>query len=650
MHTLGIDIETYSSTSLMKAGVYKYVEASDFQILLCSYSLDGEEPVCFDLYHHELPSWFSDMLFDDEILKTAWNAPFEMICLSKHEGRKMNLKQWECTMIKASMCGYSLSLDITSKAMELVEKKDPVGKALIKYFSEPCSGKRITRERNHPHHDPVKWAAFKAYNRMDVTVEQAIGKKLRYFRISEQEREYWMLDQQINERGVKIDRQLVENAIQINQYTEDRLVESAKQLTGIANPRSTKQLLEWIREREPSVVNLQKQSIKEILPHIASPQVKRLLKLRQELSKSSTKKYGPMLLCSGLTDHRARGLLQFYGANKTGRWSSRLIQIQNLVKNKLKDLDLARRLAKLGIVDDIELLFGNVPDTMSQLCRTAFVAEDHCTLGVLDFAAIEARIIAWFAEETWRLKVFAGDGKIYEASGAKMFKVPIEEVKGDLRFKAKTAELALGFQGGVGAIVRMEEQGLKTGIAPEERQDIVNIWRAENPNIVKLWYACDNAAVQAVDNPGQVIKTHKLEFFVKHATLWIKLPSGRYLAYVKPHLKEGRFGGRMQVNYWGVDQETKKWSHQSTYGGKIVENVVQGTARDVLAWNIRKLEAEGFPIVIHVHDEVVVEIDKEERKQKLAQAGKIMSQNIPWALGLPIRQASYSTDYYKKDD
>jgi DNA polymerase bacteriophage-type len=647
MHTLGIDIETFSSISLMKAGVYRYVEAEDFQILLLSYSLDGAEPICFDLFHNELPSWFVEMLFDEDILKTAWNAPFEMICISKHVGRKMDPTQWECTMIKASMCGYSMSLDLTSKAMGLVEKKDPVGKALIKYFSEPCSGKRIIRERNYPHHDPGKWTAFKGYNKMDVVVEQAISKKLCYFKISEQEQKYWRLDQKINERGVKIDRQLVENAIQINQYTEDRLVEKARTLTGIANPRSTKQILEWIREREPTVVNLQKQYLKEIIPHLEDISVKKLLRLRQELSKSSTKKYGPMLLCMG-ADFRARGLLQFYGANKTGRWSSRLIQIQNLVKNKLKDLDLARRLARDGIVEDIELLFGNVPDTMSQLCRTAFVAREGTQLLVDDLAAIEARIIAWFADETWRLKVFEGDGLIYEASGAKMFKVPVEEVKGDLRFKAKTAELALGFQGGVGAIVRMEEQGLKTGILPEERQDIVNIWRAENPNIVKLWYACDNAAVQAVENPGQVIRTHKLEFFVKHQTLWIKLPSGRYLAYVKPHLKEGKFG-RMQVNYWGVDQETKKWCHQDTYGGKIVENVVQGTARDVLAWNIDKLESEGFEVVMHIHDEIVAEVPLETSVKKQKRAGEIMSQNIPWAVGLPIREASYLTPYYLKD-
>lgn len=649
--TLNIDIETFSETSLKKCGMHKYVEDESFEILLISYQYNDNPIKTIDLATTGcISKQFLEWLVDPNILKTAWNAPFEILCLGSYFDLKLDLNQWEDTMMIASMAGYPLSLEEAAKALKIEAQKDRRGKACIKYFSElnKVPKTKPTRFVRHmPKANPAMWRDYILYNQMDVRVEKAIKQALSWFKYPPKEKVFWNLDQKINSEGVMLDLKLVDQAIALNNLKHEELVRVAKDITGVANPNSTPQLLKWLKDTTgDDIKNLQKDNIKTLLDEYKDNKpVSRVLKIRQQISKSSIKKYIPMRLCAG-EDCRARGLFQFYGANKTGRWSSRLIQVQNLVRNKMENLHDIRELLKNGEFELLELIYGNPSEILSQLCRTAFIAPPGYEFLVTDFSAIEARVTAWVAGEEWRLVVFRGDGKIYEASGAEMFDLPIEQIKGEIRSKAKIAELALGYQGGVGALERMG--ALKMGIKQEELQDIVDLWREANPAIKKLWYDVNKCAIQSIKHPGSVVQLRNLKFFVRHGTMFIKLPSGRCLTYPKVHLRTGKWD-QETIGFWGVDQIKKRWSHQETYGGKLVENIVQGISRDLLAEKMLLFDELGWKIAMHVHDEIVLEVLTAEKSKLLKEAGDLMGLNIPWAEGLPLAAASFTTPFYIKD-
>lgn len=648
MRELGIDIETYSSTDLKTAGVYKYVAAPDFEILLFGYSVDNGPACMVDLASDEvLPDEILKALTDPSILKTAHNANFERTCISAFFGIELNPDQWECTMVRVSMLGLPLGLDQASKVLRLPIEKNATGKALIKYFSVPCKPTKVNgqRFRNLPHHAPEKWNAFKQYCIGDVEVEQALREKTKFFQIPENEKKLWNLDQKINDRGIALDPVLIENAIRFDVFSKEKMTKEAIDLTKLDNPNSAAQLKKWLTaEMDEEVGSLKKENLPGLLANAGTETVKRVLELRSELSKTSVKKYIAMRKAIG-DDNRVRGLFQFYGANRTGRWGGRLIQPQNLRKNDLKDLDLARRLVHNNELEAIDLSFG-VPDTLSQLIRTAFVASEGNELLVSDFSAIEARVIAWLAGEKWKIDVFNTTGEIYEAAGARMFKVPIETItKGSkLRDKSKISELALGYQGGVAALIKMG--ALRMGLEEAELKPLVNLWRAENPKIVNYWYKVEEVAIEAVSEPGRTVRLNNISFKVERNFLFITLPSGRKLAYVRPKLKAGKFGRDMLI-YEGMDQNTKQWCYQETYGGKLVENIVQGTARDILCESLLKLDAADYAIVLHVHDEVA--IDHEKGTNDLDKIISIMSEPLSWTNGLPLGAEGYKTFYYRKD-
>lgn len=649
MKTLSIDIETYSSEDLTKTGVYKYAEAEDFEILLFAYAYDDGPVEIVDLASGEtLPHQvFLDMR-DPTVLKTAFNANFEITCINRAFPGMQFPEQWECTMVKSAMLGLPMSLDGVAKALNLEQQKMAAGRALIRYFSMPCKPTKSNgmRTRNLPHHDPDKWALFKEYCKQDVETERAIRNKERWFTIPQKERELWLLDQRIIGTGVLIDRRMVENAIRMDDDHKEILTAEATELTGLDNPNSPAQLKEWLTEQTgEEVTSLTKTAIPELLDASDSEEVTRVLELRQEMSKTSTKKYQAMLdaVCA---DGRVRGLLQFYGASRTGRWAGRLVQVQNLPQNHLPDLDLARETVIEGDRELVEMLYGNVPDTLSQLIRTAFIAPEGHRFIVADFSAIEARVTAWLAGEKWRLDVFASHGKIYEASASQMFKVPIDSIdKGSpLRQKGKIAELALGYQGGVGALKAMG--GERMGLSEPEMQEIVDSWRLANPNIVRLWYDIQEAAMAVIGNIGRTVEVRGCRFKWDKGLMWITLPSGRSLCYATPGIGKNRFGGD-SITYWGINQTTRKWEKQETYGGKLVENIVQAIARDCLAHSMLRLAEEGFKIVMHVHDEVVIEEPYDGKT--LEEACRIMGEPISWAPGLLLRADGYETEYYKKD-
>jgi len=654
MRTLAIDIETYSSADLIKSGVYKYVESPDFTILLFAFSIDGEPVEIFDLTKptdvkiREKSRVVLQALTDPNVLKTAFNANFERTCIAKFFNLILPPEQWECTMVKASMLGLPLSLETVAKALKLEQQKSAAGKALIRYFSLPCKPTKANgeRTRNLPEHDSEKWQQFKDYCVQDVITEQAIREKIKFFEIPETEKKLWALDQKINDEGLLLDPVFVSNAISLDATNKERLTNEAIKLTALNNPNSTNQLKVWLSEETgTTVTSLTKEAIPVLLQNTYCDTVTRVLTIRQEMAKTSVKKYEAMRkgICA---DSRVRGLLQFYGANRTGRWAGRLVQVQNLPQNHLVDLDLARQLVKEGDLEMIEMLFGNVPDTLSQLIRTAFVAPEGHRFIVADFSAIEARVIAWLAGEKWRLDVFNTHGKIYEASAAQMFKVPLESVtKGSpLRQKGKVAELALGYQGGPNALMKMG--ALKQGLTEEELPKLVAMWRNANKAIVRLWEKVEDAAVTAVAQGSPVQIMFGIRFFVEKGVLFIELPSKRRLAYLRPKLKPNKFGGE-SLTYEGLDQTTKQWGSQDTYGGKLVENIVQAIARDCLAEALLKIDATGYKVVMHVHDEIVCEMP--EGKGSLEEVNKIMSEPIAWAKGLPLTAESYETNYYKKD-
>lgn len=649
MRNLNIDIETYSPVDLIKSGAYAYSAHPEFEILLFAYAFDNGPVVVIDIAQGEkVPEEVMQALEDETVLKTAFNASFERTCISAFFVMDLSPEQWECTMVKAAMCGLPLSLGAVASVLKLEQQKMTIGKALIRYFSLPCKPTKANgeRTRNLPHHDADKWDLFKKYCGQDVETERSIRTKIRFFEIPESEKRLYVLDQVINDRGVMLDRGFVQNAILIDTKSRERLTAQAIALTGLDNPNSAAQLKQWIEKATgEEVKSLSKETIPALLAGSDDETLTRVLKIRQEMAKTSVKKYEAMsnAICS---DSRVRGLLQFYGANRTGRWAGRLVQVQNLPQNHLNDLDLARKLVRENDIEMVEMLYGNVPDTLSQLIRTAFVAKAGCTFLVADFSAIEARVIAWLAGEKWRLDVFNTHGKIYEASASQMFKVPIESiVKGSpLRQKGKISELALGYQGGVGALTTMG--ALKMGLQESELQGLVDAWRAANPAIVRLWDEVGRAAIKAVDEMVPVTICHGIRFEVKNNIMYIVLPSGRRLSYLRPRLDNNRFGS-VALKYEGMNQTTKQWGLMDTYGGKLVENIVQAIARDLLAVAMINVEAAGYQIVMHVHDEAVIEVEKE--RANLQEVCEIMGQPVSWAKGLPLRADGYETEYYKKD-
>ena len=649
--TLSIDIETFSSVELTKTGVYPYADSPDFEILLFAYAFDNDPVRCIDLAQGEdLPVDVIAALADESITKKAFNANFERVCIQKYFGIHTPTAQWECTMIKAAMNGLPLSLAAVGAALEIEQEKMWEGKALIRYFCLPSKPTRTNggRTRNLPAHEPEKWELFKTYCIRDVEAEMEISDKLAGREFPQMERHLYALDQAINDRGILIDPMFVENAICLDTDTREALMQEATRITGLDNPNSVAQLKGWLSEEHGEEIDgLKKADIPALLSSTDSQKVKEVLRIRQELAKTSVKKYTTMKVAAG-DDNRIRGLFQFHGANRTGRWAGRLVQMQNLPQNHLKDLDLARQLVRDGDLEMLQMLFGNVPDTLSQLIRTAFVAPPGQTFAVADFSAIEARVIAWLADEGWRLEVFATHGKIYEASASQMFGVPIEEItKGSpLRQKGKVAELALGYQGGASALEVMG--ALKMGLSAEELPELVSQWRAANPNIVQFWDEVGRGALRAVKEQTTVKIRHGIQFIYSSEALFAKLPSGRCLTYAFPRIGQNRFGSQ-SLQFMGVGQTTKKWEVQETYGGKLVENLTQAIARDCLAESMLRLDAAGFPIVCHVHDEVICEIPEKDCTQTLARATAMMGEEISWAKGLPLRADGYCTKYYMKD-
>lgn len=646
--TLSIDIETYSSNDLFDSGVYKYAEAKDFEILMLAYSIDDDVAGIIDLTETELPEWLVEMILDPTVKKKAWNAQFERVCLSKHLKRWLSANDWECTLTRAIMRGYPLALMAAGKAIGSPVLKQADGLQLIKYFTQPCKPTKVNgqRTRNMPYHDLEKWNKFLSYCKDDVNTEVQIGLKLGKFQIPANEKQLYSLDQKINDTGVLIDLPFVRNVMRIDEESRERLTTEAVELTGMPNPNSVSQIKEWIQSETDEIVgSLNKKVIDQMLKAMPPPNVEKMLKLRKQLGKSSLAKYEKMVSCA-CADLRARGVFQFYGASRTGRWAGRLIQLQNLTKNKLKDIDLARLLATWCDDEIMMLTFGNVPDTLSQLIRTSFIAPPGKKLLVSDFSAIEARIIAWLANEVWRLEVFRTHGKIYEASAAQMFGVPIETVTktSDIRNKSKMAELALGYQGGVAALIRIG--ALDEGLTEDELPEIVRLWRDANPAICRLWREIEITAVGAVE--GKLMRFRDIYFSMEGNSLKIKLPSGRCLYYVNARLVPNKFGGK-SVAYEGINQNTKQWGFILTYGGKFVENIVQAIARDYLCEAMQKIDGMGYKIIMHVHDELVLEVDEKTADADLGTVTGIMSENISWADGLPMRAEGFVNSYYKKD-
>ena len=659
MHHLSIDLETYSSVPIAKAGAQKYIQSPDFEILLFAYSLDGGDVQIIDLAQGELlPQWLASALSDPQYIKHAYNASFEWGCLSKFMGT-LPIDQWRCTMFHGLYCGYTAGLDATGKALGLPADKQKLstGKALIRYFCVPCAPTKTNggRTRNYPRHDPAKWALFKEYCIGDVTTEMEILHRLENFPVPPELEKQWQTDVLINARGVAVDMDMVRGALWIGETTRDQLTEEAVALSGLDNPNSVKQLMQWLEEElDEELTDLRKDTVSRLLNgNLTNDTARRMLEIRQELGKTSTKKYNAIeaAVCA---DGRVRGLLQFYGANRTGRWAGRLVQVQNLPRTYVEPLPLARDLVKHRETASLRALFGSVPDTLSQLIRTSFVAEPGNALVDADFSAIEARVISWLAGESWRLDVFRTHGKIYEASASQMFGVPLERIKKGnpeyaLRQKGKVAELALGYQGSTGALIKMG--ALDMGLTEAELPDIVNRWRDANKRIRDLWYSMEAAAVQVIQT-GQPVGLRSLvlarEMDAENNLdfLTIRLPSGRKLYYAHPSLGQNQWG-KPSITYMGMDQTTKKWKLIETYGGKLVENCVQAIARDCLAEAIERLEAANYPVVFHVHDEVVVECAAE--RASLDDIAAIMGQPVSWAPDLPLGADGWVGAFYKKD-
>ena len=649
MKTISIDIETFSSADLTKSGVYRYAESEDFEVLLFGYSIDGGEVKVIDMAQGEkLPPEIIAALTDTAVRKYAYNAQFERVCLSRllgyPTGKYIEPQSWYCTMVWAATLGLPLSLEKVGEVLGLEKQKLSVGKELIRYFCRPCepSSSNGGRTRNLPYHDRGKWATFKAYNKRDVETEMEIQRRLSAFPVSEREWENYHLDQRINDYGIALDMDFVEHAIRCDEVNTGSATEKAKALTGIDNPNSPAQLKAWLVEQGQVVESLSKAEVSRLLQD-ATGNIEEILRLRQELAKSSVKKYIAMKNVVG-NDGRARGLIQFYGANRTGRYAGRLIQVQNLPQNHLDDLPGVREFVRSDSYSRIEAKYGNIPNVLSELIRTAFVPKQGCRFIVADFSAIEARVIAWFAGEEWRLRVFEEGKDIYCASASQMFHVPVEKngVNGHLRQKGKIAELALGYGGSVGALKAMGATAM--GIPEAELKPLVDAWRSSNPNITKFWWSVDRA-VKYVVSTKQPYSGYGLKFSYEKGILFIELPSGRRLAYVRPRMGVNNFGSDC-VTYEGLGS-AKKWERIESYGPKFVENIVQATARDILAEAMQRLSRAGFKITMHIHDEVVLEVPR--GMSSVEEVCSIMGETPAWAEGLNLRADGYECEFYKKE-
>lgn len=641
---MAIDIETYSDISLPDCGVHRYVSSEKFEILLFAYSIDEGEIRVIDLASGEkMPEEVMGLLMDDSVIKTAFNAAFERTCINRYFGISLPPEVWRCTAVQSAILALPLSLEGVGEALSLDKKKMSEGKELIRFFCMPCKATKANggRTRNLPSDAPEKWEQFKTYCKRDVDVEMQIRRKLKNYPIPDREQVLYCMDQRINDRGIRVDTQMARQAIACDLLYKEAAAKRAYELSGLENPNSVSQLKGWLSDKGIEVDSLAKDTVTELVGKTEG-EVSELLKIRLAMSKTSVKKYEAIerAVCDG----RVHGLLQFYGANRTGRWAGRLVQIHNLPQNHMEDLELARSLVKEGRFDLVELLYPSTPEVLSELIRTAFVAKPGCRFIISDFSAIEARVLAWMSGEAWRLRVFSTHGKIYEASASAMFGVPIEEIgkTSPLRQKGKIAELALGYGGSVGALVSMG--ATKMGLSEEELPDLVSQWRLANPHITEFWWKVDAAAFKAVKERCTV-QMDRLLFEYRGGILFIHLPSGRKLSYVKPRLELNRFG-REGITYEGVG-ESKKWTRIETYGPKMVENIVQAVSRDILAEAMLRLEKAGFEIVMHVHDEVVLEVP--EGISSVEEVNELMAVNPSWTMGLPLKAAGFESAFYKKD-
>ena len=645
MKSISIDVETFSSVPLAKGGVYKYAESEDFEILLFGYSVDGGEVQVVDLANgEEIPKEILAALTDETVTKWAFNAMFERVCLSRHLGILLCPHSWRCSMIWAATLGLPLSLKDVGAVLWLDRQKLEEGKDLIRYFCIPCKATKSNggRTRNLPADAPEKWKLFTEYNKRDVETEMAIQARLKKFPVPESEWENYVIDQEINDRGILVDTTFVTQAICCDERSKAVCLERAQNLTDLENPNSPLQLMDWLRGEGLSVESLAKSEVTQMLK-TATGDVREVLELRQQLSKTSVKKYMAMEAVTG-ADHRARGLFQFYGANRTGRFAGRLIQLQNLPQNHLTQLKEVRTLVKDGDFDLLDMLYDSTSDVLSQLIRTSFVPRPGCRFVVADYSAIEARVLAWLAGEQWVLDVFEKNGDIYCETASRMFHCTVEKhgENAELRQKGKQAVLSCGYGGSVGALIAMG--AVESGMKEEELQPLVDLWRASNPHIVQFWWDVDRAVKTCVKRRVEV-ETHGIRCAYKSGVLFIRLPSGRELAYAKPRIEANRFGGE-SVTYEGLGM-TKKWERIETFGGKLVENITQATARDLLVCAMKGLRDKGFHIVMHVHDEIVLEVPY--GVSSVEEICSIMAENPPWAKGLPLKADGYECEFYRKD-
>lgn len=645
MKSLTVDIETFSSVDIASAGAYKYADSEDFEILLFAYKEDDADTEVIDLTQETFPERIKNALSDPAITKRAYNAAFEWYCLNK-AGYDTPIWQWECSMIHAAYLGYPMGLEKTGEAMGIAEEKKKLmtGKALIRYFCQPCKPTKSNggRTRNLPHHDPDKWDLFKEYNIQDVEAEYAIDQKIKAFPVPDEEWQRFYRDTVMNERGVKLDRELIGGALSISNQSTEALMDQARTITRLTNPNSNVQMLEWVNKQGVKTDNLQKATVAELLDTDIPDEVRTVLNIRQKLSKTSTKKYQAMENAIG-ADDRARGLLQFYGANRTGRYAGRLIQVQNLPRNYIPTLDNARSLVKNGDADALAMIYGNVPDTLSQLIRTAFIPSDGNHFIVCDFSAIEARVLAWLAGEKWVLDAFSQGRDIYCETASMMFSVPVKKhgQNSELRQKGKIATLACGYQGSVGAMKAMG--ALNMGLSENDLQGIVDAWRNANTNIVSLWWTLEKQARNTITTGGEYTNgkiTFRLETDGDNTYFTVELPSGRKLFYNDPMVTEDG------IVFVGQNQTTRKWELQETYGGKLTENIVQAIARDILTDTMTRVENAGYNPVMHIHDEIVIDATPE---QHLEDVINIFREPIPWAEGLPLDGDGFEGRYYKKD-
>lgn len=655
MADLSIDIETRSSVEIRKAGLYRYAQSPDFEILLFAYQMDDAPVEIVDLAQGEkIPEWIVEALQSAGVIKHAYNAAFEWYCLNT-AGYRTPLNQWRCTMAHGLYCGYPGGLDAIGKAIGLPQDRQKLatGKALIRYFCVPCRPTKSNGNRtwNLPRHAPEKWQLFKEYCKQDVTAENSILRRLDQYPVPAEEERLWQMDVKMNAFGVRVDEELTDGALYIDEVSRQTLMEEAMGITGIDNPNSTVQLMEWLEKNGAETDNLRKATVSDLLAEQPAENVKRMLEIRQQLGKTSVKKYEAIRNAKG-ADGRVRGLTQYYGANRTGRWAGRLVQMQNLPRNYLGTLDEARKIVKQKNYEGLRLIYGNVPDTLSQLIRTAFIPSDRNKFVVADFSAIEARVIAWLAGEQWVNEVFATHGKIYEATASQMFHVPVEKIKKgnpeySLRQKGKVATLALGYQGGTSALIAMG--ALNMGLTEEELPDIVLRWRNANRRIVDLWYSIEQAALKVMQTAepqaiNGLIFALEGDMLYGQCFLTVRLPSGRKLFYPKPFLQENQFG-KMALHYYSTGSN-KKWGVESTYGGKMTENIVQAIARDCLAETLKRIDDKGLHVVFHVHDEVIIDAPEETTVEEIC---GLMADPIPWAPGLILKGAGFEGQYYMKD-